>query len=114
MSYSVERIAEPREPFGPYRYRILLDGREVAVFTHDFRGECESIRTADGYEEDPPFGMSSEFLSGGPRGPGLTSGAAEYLEGLLHGHPTPRYGNHRDQPARPCATTDDGVTCSDD
>jgi hypothetical protein len=84
MSYSVERIEEARESFGPYRCRILRDGDEVAIFVHDFRGECAQITTCDGREEVPPFGMFSEFLTGGGRLPlGLTKKAKAYLDALL-------------------------------
>lgn len=84
MTYSIEQIEETREPFGPYRYRILLNGEEVAVFMHNYRGECEWISTADGREEDPPFGKCSDFLTGGgPLPTRLTKKAAEYLDSLL-------------------------------
>ena len=84
MNYSVEQIKEARESFGPYRYRISLDGEEVAVFWHNYRGECEGIRTSDGHEEDPPFGMCSEFLTGGgPLPSGLTRKAMTYLDSVL-------------------------------
>ncbi|MBN1435122.1 hypothetical protein JW921_10200, partial [Candidatus Fermentibacterales bacterium] len=55
-----------------------------AVFWHSFRGECEGIRTSDVYEEEPPFGMCSEFLTGGgPRPRGLSEKAEAYLGCLL-------------------------------
>jgi hypothetical protein len=84
--YSIERIAEPRESFGPYRYLVYLDGSEFALFWHNYRGECEGVRhVASGREEDPPFGMSSEFLTGGgPEPLGLTRAAQKYLDTLAH------------------------------
>ncbi|MBN1425491.1 hypothetical protein JXA88_13135 [Candidatus Fermentibacteria bacterium] len=88
MDYSVEQIREPREPFSPYRYMILLDGEEVAIFWHNYRGECEGIRTSSGHEEDPPFGMCSEFLTGGgPHPLGLSKKAQAYLDSLLRASP---------------------------
>lgn len=87
MELSVEQIDETRESFGMYRYRILDRDQEVAVFSHNYRGECELVRTTDGYEEDPPFGMSSDFLTGGgPEPLGFTKKAKKYLETLLQDH----------------------------
>lgn len=84
--YSIEHISEVRESFGPYRYRIYVNGIEFALFWHNHRGECEGVRhVASGREEDPPFGMCSDFLSGGGTEPlGLTKAAQEYLDTLAH------------------------------
>ncbi|MAS96832.1 MAG: hypothetical protein CMO55_26880 [Verrucomicrobiales bacterium] len=84
MRYTVEQIAEDRESFAPYRYRILKNGNEFAIFTHNYRGECERIQSfKNGFEEDPPFGMSSSFLTGGGPYPlGLTKAAESYLDQL--------------------------------
>ena len=52
--------------------------RRQAIFLHNYRGECELIRTSDGHEESPPFGMSSEFITGGgPQPLGLTEKARQ-------------------------------------
>lgn len=84
MNYTVEHIKEVRESFGPYKYRILRNGEEVAVFLHNYRGECEWIKTTDGHEESPPFGPCSDFLTGGgPLPTGLTKKAEEYLDSML-------------------------------
>lgn len=84
MKFSVEQIQEPRESFGPYRYRILKGDVEFAIISHNYRGECEGVRIlSTGREEDLPFGMSSEFLTGGGPYPlDLSSAAKKYLEGL--------------------------------
>ncbi len=84
MKLRVEQISEAREPFGSYRYRILDGDEEVAVFTHNYRGECEWLRTSGGHEEDPPFGMITDFLTGGgPEPLGLTEAARRHVEALL-------------------------------
>ena len=89
MRFSISHIDEPRESFAPYRYRIDRDGEEFAIFTHNYRGECEVLKpTESGQTVDPPFGMSSSFISGGGREPiGLTSSAREYLESLSNAEP---------------------------
>jgi len=84
MSYSVDQIQETRESFGPYRYRILKNGEEFAIFWHSYRGECEGIKIiSTNYEEDPPFGMCSAFLAGGgPLPLRLSDTAQAYLDEL--------------------------------
>ena len=82
MNYSVEQIHEPRPSFGSYRYRIFREGAEFAIFSHDYRGECESIKAVTlGREETLPFGVCSEFLTGGgPHPLGLSKAAIRYLD----------------------------------
>ena len=82
MSYVVQRIEEPRISFGSYRYQILKDGIEIAIFSHDYRGECEGLLlSATGRMEAIPFGLCSEFLTGGgPQPNGLSEAAASYLD----------------------------------
>jgi hypothetical protein len=84
MKYTVEQLTEPRESFGSYRYKIFKGGEEFAIFWHNYRGECEKIMVfSTGHEEDPPFGMCSDFLTGGgPLPLGLSQGAIKYLESL--------------------------------
>lgn len=84
MSYSVVNIIEERKGFAPYRYKIFKDGKEFAIFWHDFRGDCDGIRTLpSGREEHPPFGSCSEFLTGGgPLPLGLSARAINYLNSL--------------------------------
>ncbi|WP_269527151.1 hypothetical protein [Coraliomargarita parva] len=85
VSYTVEQMNEERESFGPYRYTISKDNKEIAIFSHDYRGEVAGIKViSTGHEVDPPFGMSSDFLTGGGRFPlGLSSKAIDYLDQLL-------------------------------
>ena len=85
MDYIIEQIKEPRESFGSYRDRILKNGKEVALFWHNYRGECEGFKALpDGKEVDPPFGMSSEFINGGgPKPLVLSAKAIIYLDSQL-------------------------------
>jgi hypothetical protein len=84
MTYTIEQIAETRPPFSSYRYRIFRDGVAFAVFSHDFRGECEFIQVlASGSVESPPFARCSDFLTGGgPLPLGLREAATRYLDTL--------------------------------
>jgi hypothetical protein len=84
MSYTVEHIKEVRGEFGRYRYKIFKDGAEFAIFWHDFRGDCEGFMVLpEERQEDPPFGRSSEFLTGGgPLPLGLSDRAVNYLNSL--------------------------------
>ena len=84
MTYSVEQIKESRPDLSPYRYRIFKGGKEFAIYWHNFRGECEGVTVlSTGREEDPPFGMCSEFLTGGgPLPLGLSDKAKKYLDSL--------------------------------
>ncbi|HWA25110.1 MAG TPA: hypothetical protein VG734_05495 [Lacunisphaera sp.] len=84
MSYIVQQIEESRVSFGSYRYRILKDGIEIAVFSHDYRGECEGLLlSSTGRMEAIPFGMCSEFLTGGGAQPtGLSDAATSYLDSI--------------------------------
>lgn len=84
MSYSVEQIIEERKGFGPYRYKIFKDGKEFAIFWHNFRGECDGlIVLPEQRRENLPFGMCDEFLTGGgPLPLGLSARATGYLNSL--------------------------------
>lgn len=84
MTYTVEQIEEPRPAFSSYRYRIFRRGTEFAIFSHDYRGECEFIRVlSSGRLEILPFGFSSEFLTGGgPLPLGLSEDAVRYLDSI--------------------------------
>jgi hypothetical protein len=97
MSYSVKQIQEERDSFGPYRYRILKDGIEFAIFSHDYRGECAGIELdSNGRVETPPFGMSSNFLTGGGLQPvRLTKKAVAYLDRLSRDTEMPNKAAHR-------------------
>ncbi len=82
--YLVEQDSE-RSSSGSYHYHIFINGTEVAEFTHDYRGDCESLVIhSTGHKEDPPFGRVSDFISGGgPQPLSLTVNAIKHLEKLL-------------------------------
>lgn len=42
--YTITPAPGDREPFGDYEYEVFLDGRKVAHFSHDFRGEDPTVR----------------------------------------------------------------------
>lgn len=84
MAYNVEQIQENRKGFSSYRYRIFRGNTEFAIFSHDYRGECEYIKVlSSGRLEALPFGFSHEFLTGGgPLPLGLSEAAKRYLDSL--------------------------------
>ena len=45
--YTIRKAPGERDPFGDYEYEIFLGDEKVAQFSHDFRGEEPTIRTAD-------------------------------------------------------------------
>jgi hypothetical protein len=85
MDYSIEQIKEPHESFESYRYKIRKNGKDVALFWHDYRGECEGFKVLpNGKEIEPPFGMCSDFLiGGGPNPTGLSERAKEYIDSQI-------------------------------
>lgn len=85
MRFSISRIDEHRRSFSGYRYQIFKDDEPFAIFTHNYRGECENLSLVnDAFSEDPPFGMVHHFLSGGGGQPlELTNEALVYLRGLV-------------------------------
>jgi len=85
MKYTVRHLNNARKDFGSYGYIISHNGTEVVYFWHNYRGECENITIiSSGKTEDTPFGMCSDFLTGGGSLPlGLTDEAEGYLEKAL-------------------------------
>jgi hypothetical protein len=83
MSYTIERDnSRRREDFGEYRYRIRRDGRLVASYWHDYRGDDHGIEFTNGLKEDSPVGRMIDFVEGGgPQPLKLTGLAIAYLEG---------------------------------
>ncbi|MEO7456322.1 MAG: hypothetical protein ABIY52_08670 [Gemmatimonadaceae bacterium] len=82
VGYSVAyAVGEKREEFGAYKYQIFKDGRFVADFWHDFKGDDHWIRFANGQEDEWPAGLTRDFLTGGgPQPLGLTDKAVKYLD----------------------------------
>lgn len=79
--FTVKHAEPSRDSRGNYRFRIFKDGRIVAIYWHDFRGDEHGIDFIGGASEDWPVGRRSEFLKGGgPQPLELTEKAIRYLE----------------------------------
>jgi hypothetical protein len=87
MTLSIEEIQEKRGPFGSYRHQIIQDGTPVAILSHNYRWEPETIQIlATGRRVGLPFKSRSEFLAGDGHLPyGLTGEGKRFLESLLTG-----------------------------
>ncbi len=84
MSYQIKHADTKREGFGPYRYCIYEDGRLVARYWHDFRGDDHGIDFLDGTSEPSPVGRMVDFIEGGgPQPLVLSSRAVAYLRQRL-------------------------------
>ena len=85
MTFKVKQIEEQRKFAGSYRYLITYQGSDFAIFTHNFRGECETITILKGKKtHQAPCGMVHHFLTGGgPEPLGLTHNAQTYLQTFL-------------------------------
>lgn len=81
MSFTIEYSKEPRRKFDSTTYHIFEDGRLIARYWHDFRGEEHGIDVLNGYRDDWPVGRMSDFVQGGGPEPLVLSGrAVEYLK----------------------------------
>ena len=82
MSTFTIKYADPnRDSHGNYKYRIFKNGRIVAIYWHDFRGEEHGIDFISGSREDWPVGRMIEFLQGGgPQPLVLSEKAVKYLD----------------------------------
>jgi hypothetical protein len=83
MTWTVEPAAEPRAAFGHYVYIVRRDGREVARYRHDYRGEPVDMRFPDGRRiPSPPAGtVVRPVLEGGGQQPlRLSAPAVAWLE----------------------------------
>jgi hypothetical protein len=82
VSYKIEHASEPpRGSFGHYRYYIYNEGRLIAHFWHDYRGDDHGIEFIDGTEADWPVGRMIDFIEGGgPEPLRLSERAVAYLE----------------------------------
>jgi hypothetical protein len=86
MSYRIEHSKKIRESFGDYTYDIYKDGRLVAVYWHDYRGDDHGIVFLNGGEEKWPEGSVLDFLANGggnPKSPELSEKAIGYLNEKL-------------------------------
>jgi hypothetical protein len=81
MSFTIEQTNENRESFGSYTYRIYEDGRLVANYWHDYRGDEHGIEFVDGSKESWPVGRMTDFIhGGGPEALTLSERAVDYLK----------------------------------
>lgn len=84
MSFEIKYVASTRPSFGEYRYNIYQDGRLVAHYWHDYRGDEHGIEFLDGTHETWPVGRMIEFImGGGPQPLGLSERAIAYLNTKL-------------------------------
>jgi len=74
--------------FSSYRYMISFNHVDMAIFTHNYRGECERLEfLLIGKEFDPPFGMMHDFIHSEAGEPlALTQQACDYLKEELNLH----------------------------
>ena len=81
MSFTIEQTKEKRESFGSYTYRGYEDGRLVAHYWHDYRGDEHGIEFADGSKELWPVGRMVDLIQGGgPEPLTLSPRAVDYLK----------------------------------
>ena len=81
MSFTIEHTDEKRESFGNYTYRIYEDGRLLAHYWHDYRGDEHGIKFVGGAEELWPVGRMIDFIEGGcPQPLTLSKRAVDYLK----------------------------------
>jgi hypothetical protein len=84
MTYRVEQVDTKRASFGKYRYRIYKNGRLIASYWHDYRGDEHGIEFVNGTQEVGPVGRMTDFLEGGGPNPLLLSKrAVAYIEQKL-------------------------------
>lgn len=84
MSFEIEQVDAKRESFGDYRYNIYEDGRLVARYWHDYRGDEHGIEFLDGRSEQSLAGPMVEFITGGgPQPLVLSERAIAYLNDKL-------------------------------
>jgi hypothetical protein len=82
MTFTVEQSSAKREPLGNYTYRIYQDGRFIAHYWHDYRGDEHGIEFIDGTNGPWPVGRMpmTEFIEGGgPKPLTLSQRAVDYL-----------------------------------
>ncbi len=84
MEYTVKQKTSNRESFGDYTYEIHRNGKFVANYWHDYRGDEHGIEFVNGEKDSWPVGRMIDFLTdGGPNPTSLSSAAITYLNGKL-------------------------------
>lgn len=80
MSYTVSHVKKTRESFGEYRYGIYENGKIIAYFWHDYRGDNNGIEFVDGISAHDPVGKTTNFVeAGGPQPLKLSKRAINYI-----------------------------------
>jgi hypothetical protein len=86
MTFAIEQDDYPRKSFGEYQYRILQDGKLIAYYWHDYRGDEHGIEFIGGQTELWPVGQMIDFLKGGgQKSLFLSEAAVMYLQTKLSG-----------------------------
>ena len=86
LSFTVKQVARDPQPAGNYNYEIYQGTVLIARYWHDYRGDDQRIIFLNKKPINPPFGSSSDFLTGGGPGPlGLSSEAIEYIASKIEG-----------------------------
>ena len=82
MGFTIEYSKEKRKAFGNCTtYLIYEDGRLIARYWHDHRGDEHGIDFLNGDKEDWPVGRVIDFLKGGgPQPLALSERAVAYLK----------------------------------
>lgn len=81
MSFEIKLADSKRDSFGEYQYNIYEQGRLVARYWHDYRGDDHGIEFINGKKEDWPVGRMVDFITGGgPQPLGLSERAVAYLK----------------------------------
>lgn len=83
LKLSVHQVVREREPFGDYEYEILREGRRVARFFHDYRGDGCWVVFPDGRGEQVSAGVPNFLQGGGGQPLRLTDAALRFLEARL-------------------------------
>ncbi len=82
MGYKIEQDDSKRESFAEYKYRIYRDGKLIAHYWHDYRGDEHGIEFVNGNRESCPVGQMTDFIEGGgPQPLVLSRRAVAYLDG---------------------------------
>ncbi|MGH8618373.1 MAG: hypothetical protein ACREUW_11845 [Burkholderiales bacterium] len=84
MAYEIRHDESKRESFAEYKYRIYRNGRLVARYWHDHRGDEHGIEFTNGASQPSPVGRMTDFIEGGgPQPLVLSKRAVAYLDGKL-------------------------------
>lgn len=81
MSFTIARSKNKRNPSDDCKYLIYEDGRLIASYWHDFRGDEHGIEFLNGANEAWPVGRMTDFIEGGgPKALVLSERAVAYLK----------------------------------